>query len=277
MANVYAQIRKPASDLHRATLLLISARNHPAPAHPAVRQILHAPRPQTKLTAGAFGREADQVAHPVMRMPAAGTPAKKEPHPCVPTWGTLPDTAKIELKPRGFDEKWFQDHPDKVRLSVLNLYVKLKAVGLWHFVEHDAGSDSASLTFTASDDFRLKAALTARKDFGSPERKSDSWSSREYRSDAALHLKHFPGDPIDQVQAHIDGKGLLPIEPVLARALPLVIRFIPQALSHLYYYYSYQDPFFIRTLLLAQGGDRATLLGLDCQSGPSSRAERSDR
>lgn len=48
----------------------------PAPARSEVRQILHAPRPQAKLTVGApddaFEKEADEVAGQVMRMPEAG-------------------------------------------------------------------------------------------------------------------------------------------------------------------------------------------------------------
>src|SRR6185369_14830305 len=50
-----------------------------AGARPEVRQILHAPQPQAKLTVGApndaFEREADQVADQVMRMPEAGVAA----------------------------------------------------------------------------------------------------------------------------------------------------------------------------------------------------------
>src|SRR5215212_6679337 len=42
----------------------------------AIRQILHSPRPQAKLTVGApddaFEREADEVADQVMRMPEPG-------------------------------------------------------------------------------------------------------------------------------------------------------------------------------------------------------------
>ena len=52
---------------------LSTAAAPPAAACPAVRHILHGPRPQTKLTVGApgdaFEREADQVADQVMRMP----------------------------------------------------------------------------------------------------------------------------------------------------------------------------------------------------------------
>jgi len=48
----------------------------PGPARPEVRQILHASRPQAKLTVGApddaFEKEADQVADQVMRMPEPG-------------------------------------------------------------------------------------------------------------------------------------------------------------------------------------------------------------
>ncbi|MFL6201387.1 MAG: DUF4157 domain-containing protein [Thermoanaerobaculia bacterium] len=48
----------------------------PGPARPEVRQILHAPGPQAKLTVGApddaFEKEADQVADQVMRMPEPG-------------------------------------------------------------------------------------------------------------------------------------------------------------------------------------------------------------
>jgi len=48
----------------------------PGPARPEVRQILHTPGPQAKLTVGApddaFEKEADQVADQVMRMPEPG-------------------------------------------------------------------------------------------------------------------------------------------------------------------------------------------------------------
>lgn len=48
----------------------------PGPARPEVRQILHAPRPQAKLTVGApddaFEKEADEVAGQVMRMTEPG-------------------------------------------------------------------------------------------------------------------------------------------------------------------------------------------------------------
>src|SRR5262245_17523493 len=54
-----------------------------SPGRVAVRQILHAPRPQAKLTVGApddaFEQEADRVADQVMRMPEPGVAAAAAP------------------------------------------------------------------------------------------------------------------------------------------------------------------------------------------------------
>jgi hypothetical protein len=179
----------------------------------------------------------------------------------VPTWDTLPGPAKVALEPRGFKKEWFESSHDDVRMSVLNLYVKLKALGLWHFVERDAGSDSESLTFTCTDIHEFKRALRARGDFTSPEATSDSWESREYRTVGQIHFKHFEGWPENRVQSHIDGRGLLPSKPLFyglaagTAGLGLAL----QALAHRIERDSYKDPYAVRDILLQQKFDQATL------------------
>lgn len=185
----------------------------------------------------------------------------------VPTWGTLPAHAQAALAPPGFDAAWFASQPEMIRLSVLNLYVKLKAVGLWHFVARNAGSDSQSLTFRATDVHELKRALRARRDFTDAD-PGQPWQSREYQTKGQLHFKSFAGWPEDRVQAHIDGRGLLPSrEDLIGTAvgtLGLVFPF--QALSHRIEYDVYQNPYLVRDVLLGQGFDRATLEGPERRS-----------
>ena len=49
----------------------------------------------------------------------------------VPQWSELPDYAQHELTPCGYDATWFSEQSPILRLTALNLYVKLKGLGLW--------------------------------------------------------------------------------------------------------------------------------------------------
>ncbi len=179
-----------------------------------------------------------------------------------PGWAALPAAARADLGVRGFDEAWFSTRPPEVRISVLNVYVKLKALGLFSFVERDNGSDRASLTFRCTDVQELKRALRARSDFTNPG-DGLAWESREYKTAAALHLKQF--GEMDKIQAHIDGRGALPSKPLLAglAAGTLGVGLALQALAHGVTYHAYANAYGIREQLLGQGFDRAVLLGVD--------------
>ena len=73
MPRIHASPRKKVSKAPGARSPAVAP---PAAACPAVRHILHSPRPQAKLTVGspddAFEKEADEVADQVMRMPEPG-------------------------------------------------------------------------------------------------------------------------------------------------------------------------------------------------------------
>lgn len=175
---------------------------------------------------------------------------KLAPAPPVPEWYQLPDLAQTDLMARGYTQAWFEGKPPEVRLTVLNLYVKLKGMSLWDFVgsEHSTGLGTLVFANPNIDDF--KKTLTDREDFTSPEKSEEEWSSREMRVSGQLHFKHFKGWPKTVVEAHIDQHGLLMrskwwwiIFPV-----PLVEMGI-----HALTYESYKDVQGIRDILLGQG------------------------
>jgi hypothetical protein len=85
----------------------------------------------------------------------------------------------------------------------------------------------------------------------------DEWDSAEKRATGALHLKHFKGWPVNKVQAHIDQAGNWLGDKLLWWAGQPVT-----GLRHLAAYDSYSDVFGIRNILLQQGWDRKSLLGL---------------
>ncbi len=77
----------------------------------------------------------------------------------VPQWDQLPAYAQDDLSPKGYDKSWFDSHNDLMRLTVLNLYVKLnsKGLNLWRFVDHEV--DSQVGAFQETFNLRLLSNL----------------------------------------------------------------------------------------------------------------------
>jgi Domain of unknown function (DUF4157)/Transglycosylase SLT domain len=175
----------------------------------------------------------------------------------VPQWQNLPKYAQddLGLSPRNYNQGWFEKNSPELRLTVLNLYVKLKGLGLWRFVGGDSGSTSqGALEFTCSDIKGLKNTLRSRDDFTSPEGDEQEWSSREMRTSGQLHFKHFK-DAGTTVQVHIDQIGLIPKNKWERVLVPVI------GIAHLITYESYKDVYGIRDILLRQGWDRKPLIG----------------
>jgi hypothetical protein len=178
----------------------------------------------------------------------------------VPQWAQLPDYAQRELAVCGYDAAWFasQAQAPIMRLTVLNLYVKLKGLDLWRYVGKETDSQPGCLHVLLTAAEELKALLRERDDFTNPQDSPDSWDSREKRADGALHFKHFAGWPEAKVQAHIDPHGLLLHSPLwwLMPVIPL-----GQMLAHAADPTGYTEVYAIRDLLLDQGWDKAPLTG----------------
>lgn len=212
----------------------------PGPTAPSGLLLQRAPLPAISAAPSSVQRKADPFSIPV------------------PTWERVPEYAQKELELRGYDQTWFESNIDILRLTLLNLYVKLSGLGLWKFVQTQDGHGPGILHFK-TDVTALKQELRDRPDFTSPEESPDQWSSRELRASNALHLKHFKGSPPDQVQAQIDQKGLL-FRSKWWWLLPVVP--LGQMLAPGLAYYSYQEVVGIRDILLGQGWDPAPLLGV---------------
>jgi hypothetical protein len=224
----------------------------------------------------AFEQEADRMADDVMtsrsvrsRLITPGGPndaalarkiwRKADESLPVPRWSQLPAYAQSALASKGYDEEWFDGTDDARRLTALNLYVKLSGLGLWNYVGSEDDSKPGILEFICSDVKGFKDTLRSRADFTSPEKSMDDWSSREMKASGSLHIKHFEGWPESKVQAHIDRHGLL-----LASKWWWLLPFVPltQMLIHGLTYYSYEDVYGIRDLLLAEGWDPLPLKGV---------------
>ena len=186
--------------------------------------------------------------------------ADERPSCPVPQWAELPDYAQKELAACGYDAAWFaaQAEAPTLRLTVLNLYVKLKGLSLWHVVGREAGSQPGCLHFLCPDVEALKETLRERAEFTNPQDEKTSWDSRERRADGALHFKHFEGWPEAQVQAHIDPRGLL-LHSELWWLVPVVP--LAQMLAHAADPTGYREVYRVRSLLLTQGWDPAPLTG----------------
>ena len=178
----------------------------------------------------------------------------------VPQWAELPDYVQHELTPCGYDATWFTEQAPAplLRLTVLNLYVKLKGLGLWRFVGAESGSQPGCLHFLCTDIEGLRAFLTASSDFTTPQESTVSWDSRERRAVGALHFKQFDGWPLAKVQAHIDPHGLL-LHSELWWLIPVVP--LGQMLAHAADPTGYTEVYRIRNILLQQGWDPAPLTG----------------
>jgi hypothetical protein len=175
----------------------------------------------------------------------------------VPQWHNLPKYVQddLGLSPRNYNQALFQRSSPELRLTVLNLYVKLRGLGLWQFIEGDSGSTSqGALEFTCSNIKDFKKTLHDREDFTSPEESDQEWSSREMRTSGQLHFKHFK-DAGTTVQAHIDQVGLIPKNKWERVLVPVI------GIVHLITYESYKDVYGIRDILLRQGWDPKPLVG----------------
>jgi hypothetical protein len=175
----------------------------------------------------------------------------------VPRWPHLTERARLDLEAAGLDAGTFEPQDDRLRLTVLNLYVKMRSLDLWPFVGRCKAASPGCLEFSARDVEALKRTLVTRWDFQPPRPSAGgAWSAMERRPRGALHLKHFAGWPAGRVQAHIDAAGLWLRHPLFWWAgLPVT------GLLHLAAYSSYKDVSRLRALLLQQGADRDVLLG----------------
>jgi len=169
----------------------------------------------------------------------------------VPRWNQLPAYARDNLKGR-LDQPSFDALANDLRLTVLNLYVKLQPLGFWGFVGRlrlEAGKEG-QFNFSCTNTQNLWNTLCWRDDFEvKGQEVSENWEAREKRTLGALHFKHFG----DIMQAHIDQVGYYHTGKLLRTAV--------LALRHLWNYHSYQDVFGIRDLLLQQGWDSLVLKG----------------
>lgn len=200
-----------------------------------------------------------------------------------PFWGQLPGHAQVALRRCGWE--WFDRQSDGGRQTVLNLYVKLAGMGLWSHVLRPASAMIAAdrvgcLDFYCGNVAALRQALTDRWDFRSPEDpvdrpmsvettaggstitrlpiKSTRWDSAEKRATAALHFKQHEGwAQRNMVEVHIDQAGnWLGSKAFWWAGQPVT------GIRHLASYDSYKDVFGIRDLLLKQGWDKETLVGI---------------
>jgi hypothetical protein len=174
----------------------------------------------------------------------------------VPRSTELPDDVRRELSAAGYGHEWFDAEGDRIRLTVLNLYVKLRGLDLWRFVGWRDSTSPGCLEFTACDGARLEQECQQRWDFRSRRASTGHWDAMEKRVRGALHVKHFRDWPPARVQAHIDAAGLWLRHPVFWWVgLPVT------GPLHLAAYGSYRDVFRLRALLLRQGGDPRVLVG----------------
>ena len=186
----------------------------------------------------------------------------------VPLWGQLPDYAQEELSAAHYDNRTggfeFDTKPDHVRLTVLNLYVKLspRRAGpqLWDYVAQPSPLHQSlvgCLEFLTNDVDALKQELDDHPDF-TEDVFVNGWGYREKRDTCALHFKYFKGWPRHKVQAHIDLFGLG----------PAYVGPVAMGLRHWIFYHGYEEVFVIRALLLQQGWDPKPLLGVNAVGIP---------
>ena len=185
----------------------------------------------------------------------------------VPLWESLPEPTRRELTLKGLSREWFNHQSPRRRLTFLNLFVKIRGVGFWNHVEtidlssysgKDQDENLGCLVFFLKDLFRFKEELASRWSFRTPSDSWESWDAAEKRLEGELHFKHFPGWSRDEkVQAHIDLVGTWIGHPSLWWAgQPATCA------RHLANYGGYKDVYAIRALLLRQGWDRESLLGV---------------
>lgn len=182
--------------------------------------------------------------------------AKPAAKTTAPGWDQLPELAKTELGSRNYHKRWYEDssRTDEQRQAVLNLYVKMRGMGLWDYVTHRDKVTKSSLNFRSASLDDLKAKLRERDDFTTPDESSTKWESREKRARGSLHIKHWGAF----TEAHIDPTGFR-FRSSWWWAMPL----IPLALMVLHGidYSGYENPFRVRDILLSQGWWKEPLLG----------------
>lgn len=175
----------------------------------------------------------------------------------VPQWHNLPKNVQTDLAQSGYTQNWYQVNGPDIRLTVLNLYTKLKYMGLWQFVGSKSNTSRGVLEFTCSDVNGLKGTLRSRGDFTRPEDSPKDWSCREMRISGQLHFKHDKGWnwPDTKVHAHIDQIGLIPKNKGEKVLVPVI------GVVHIITYESYKDVYGIRDILLGQGLESKPLIG----------------
>jgi len=176
----------------------------------------------------------------------------------VPQWNQLPELARRELELKKYNESNFNQKNDIYRLSVLNLYVKLRGLNLWQYVSEESHRGIGSLNFIAKKSNELQKTLQKRDDFTDPESGSTSklrWSSREKRSTGSLHFKQYSDWDKEKVEGHIDKAGLHGwIIPIIGPIIQLIKHWVDWARD------GYQDVYGIRNILLGQGWWRQPLI-----------------
>lgn len=179
----------------------------------------------------------------------------------VPFWGQLPDYVQRRLTVAGYHHSWFDTAPPVIRLTVLNISVKLSGMGLWHYVSRPTSTTQGCLEFMASTAAALKRELNSRPEFTFVSESGQAWACREKKATCTLHFKHFSGWSPDQVQAHIDRVGLM----FGGKWSPPVLGPLVMGLPHLHDSRTkgWQEVFDIRDMLLKEGWDPRALLGID--------------
>jgi len=238
---------------------------------------------QAKLNIGApndkYEQEADRIAEQVVNMNShdhgvgnvatltgitgtepfiARAPSKagaRLPDGVAPQWPEVASYVQNDLNKTGFGTDWFAKKSAIARQAILNLYVKLKGLDLWRYVESNAKTSSESTLEFKAKHHELREVLTDREDFTDPDDSLTKWSSREKKASASLHFKHFKGWPEKQVQAHIDPIG------VHGSSIPIIGPLI-LGIRHLLDYSGYKETFRIRNILLDEGWDPVGLSGV---------------
>ena len=80
-------------------------------------------------------------------------------------FAALPDEAQTDLDAVGLGGAWFAGHDPTLVQTVLNLYAKLRHLGLWHHLAEHAGPTPGALNFRVRDRDGFRAELEGRSDF----------------------------------------------------------------------------------------------------------------
>lgn len=149
-----------------------------------------------------------------------------------------------ELASVGVDDIWKSAHGEKAYQGAVNVYVKMRELGLWQFVVKAVEVKQAGNLHFLCAGVQVFQGQLAELGFTEPEYKGEYWHSREPVECLSLHFKHFPGWPGGQLQAHIDPVGIVQTS-LLDR--------IRTGLKHLLGYRGYTQVDRIRDLLTEQG------------------------